>query len=331
MPTNYTRTVAWTGANSGAGANYTWIDVSNAEAAGWITRVEDPNTADAWVFQIADNTASNAVLRTAVYRVQHYTYSDGADANTFDEFTITQHTSGTVTVTTNATAATTLATAATTTPTGATAATTTPTGATAATTAPTAATAATTAPTAATAATTIATTIAATTTVGGGDPSADYTVGPGWTDATAATTAPTNATAATTLATTVAPTPATNFATNQPLTITWDGSTINDAGMGAGYQENLTANSAYPGDDFQNYGNTSSGRGSGETLNAGMIYWTSDAAGNVGIGEPAWVQNVNIHGGTGTSPSNWGDGSNAPNEFGGISFVLAAWGNGIQQ
>ena len=301
MPTNYTRTVAWTGANSGAGANYTWIDVSNAEAAGWITRVEDPNTADAWVFQIADNTASNAVLRTAVYRVQHYTYSDGADANTFDEFTITQHTSGTVTVTTNATAATTLATAATT------------------------------APTAATAATTIATTIAATTTVGGGDPSADYTVGPGWTDATAATTAPTNATAATTLATTVAPTPATNFATNQPLTITWDGSTINDAGMGAGYQENLTANSAYPGDDFQNYGNTSSGRGSGETLNAGMIYWTSDAAGNVGIGEPAWVQNVNIHGGTGTSPSNWGDGSNAPNEFGGISFVLAAWGNGIQQ
>ena len=121
MPTNYTRTVAWTGANSGAGANYTWIDVSNAEAAGWITRVEDPNTADAWVFQIADNTASNAVLRTAVYRVQHYTYSDGADANTFDEFTITQHTGGTVTVTTNAT---TQATAATTPATGATAATT---------------------------------------------------------------------------------------------------------------------------------------------------------------------------------------------------------------
>ena len=319
MPTNYTRTVAWTGANSGAGANYTWIDVSNAEAAGWITRVEDPNTADAWVFQIADNTASNAVLRTAVYRVQHYTYSDGADANTFDEFTITQHTSGTVTVTTNATAATTLATAATT------------------------------APTAATAATTIATTIAATTTVGGGDPSADYTVGPGWTDATAATTAPTNATAATTaptnataattaptnataattLATTVAPTPATNFATNQPLTITWDVNTISDGGMGSGYSENLTANSAYSAGAIQNYGNTSSGRGSGETLNAGMVYWTSDAAGNVGIGEPAWVNNVNIHGGTGTAPSNWGDGSNAPNEFGGISFVLAAWGNGI--
>ena len=318
MPTNYTRTVAWTGANSGAGANYTWIDVSNAEAAGWITRVEDPNTADAWVFQIADNTATNAVLRTAVYRVQHYTYSDGADANTFDEFTITQHTSGTVTVTTNATAATTLATAATTAPTGATAATT--------------------APTAATAATTIATTIAATTTVGGGDPSADYTVGPGWTDATAATTAPTNATAATTaptnataattLATTVAPTPATGFATNQPLTITWDNPIINDGGFGASYQENLTANSAYSAGDIQDYGDTSSGRGSGETLNAGKIYWTSDAAGNVGINEPAWVLNVDIHGGTNTAPSNWGDGSNAPNEFGGISFSLDAWNNG---
>ena len=298
MPTNYTRTVAWTGANSGAGANYTWIDVSNAEAAGWITRVEDPNTADAWVFQIADNTASNAVLRTAVYRVQHYTYSDGADANTFDEFTITQHTSGTVTVTTNATAATTLATAATTAPTGA------------------------------TAATTVATTIAATTTVGGGDPSADYTVGPGWTDATSATTAPTNATAATTLATTVAPTPATNFATNQPLTITWDGSTINDLGLGSGYTENLTANSAYSAGDFQNYGNTSSGRGSGTTLNAGTVYWTSDATGDVGINAPAWVLNVDIHGGTNTAPSNWGDGSNAPNEFGQITFVLDAWNNG---
>ena len=158
MPTNYTRTVAWTGANSGAGANYTWIDVSNAEAAGWITRVEDPNTADAWVFQIADNTASNAVLRTAVYRVQHYTYSDGADANTFDEFTITQHTSGTVTVTTNATtqatAATTPATGATAATTLATAATTPATGATAATTL---ATAATTPATGATAATTLAT------------------------------------------------------------------------------------------------------------------------------------------------------------------------------
>ena len=152
MPTNYTRTVAWTGANSGAGANYTWIDVSNAEAAGWITRVEDPNTADAWVFQIADNTASNAVLRTAVYRVQHYTYSDGADANTFDEFTITQHTSGTVTVTTNAT---TQATAATTPATGATAATTL---ATAATTPATGATAATTLATAATTLATAATT-----------------------------------------------------------------------------------------------------------------------------------------------------------------------------
>ena len=158
MPTNYTRTVAWTGANSGAGANYTWIDVSNAEAAGWITRVEDPNTADAWVFQIADNTASNAVLRTAVYRVQHYTYSDGADANTFDEFTITQHTGGTVTVTTNATtqatAATTPATGATAATTLATAATTPATGATAATTL---ATAATTPATGATAATTLAT------------------------------------------------------------------------------------------------------------------------------------------------------------------------------
>jgi hypothetical protein len=96
-----------------------------------------------------------------------------------------------------------------------------------------------------------------------------------------------------------------------------------------GYQENLTANSAYSAGDFQNYGNTSSGRGSGATLNAGMVYWTSDAAGDVGINAPTWVQSVDIHGGTNTAPSNWGDGSNAPNEFGGISFVLAAWNNGI--
>ena len=168
MPQNYTRTVNWTGANSGAGANYTWEEVSNS-SAGWVSYAEDPNNADAWIFQISDNTASNAVTRAATFRVKHHTYTDGSDANTFDEFTITQYTSGTVqvtsatvatTVATNATVATTVATnatVATTVATGATAATTVATGATAATTAATNATAATTAATNATAATTAAT------------------------------------------------------------------------------------------------------------------------------------------------------------------------------
>ena len=87
------------------------------------------------------------------------------------------------------------------------------TAATAATTLATAATTlATPATTLATAATTNATAAtSATTETGGGDPSADYTVGPGWTDATNATAATTNATAATTLATvaTTSPTLAT--------------------------------------------------------------------------------------------------------------------------
>ena len=226
MPTNYTRTVAWTGANSGAGANYTWIDVSNAEAAGWITRVEDPNTADAWVFQIADNTASNAVLRTAVYRVQHYTYSDGADANTFDEFTITQHTSGTVTVTTNAT---TQATAATTPATGATAATT-------------LATAATTPATGATAATTLAT--AATT------------------PATGATAATTLATAATTLAT-AATTQATAATTLIPKTITWNGNSASPADTGFALLKFVTIDSGSGSGQTLVVNETSSGAGAG--------------------------------------------------------------------
>ena len=92
--------------------------------------------------------------------------------------TINAHDNGTA-----ATAATTLATAATTLATAAT---------TLATPATTLATAATTNATAAT---------SATTETGGGDPSADYTVGPGWTDATYATAATTLATAATTNAT----------------------------------------------------------------------------------------------------------------------------------
>lgn len=118
MPQTYTRTVAWTGANTGAGPNYTWEEVSNS-SAGWITYVADPNNADAWLFQISDNTASNAVQRSATFRVKHWTFTDGTDANTFDEFTITQYTSGTVEVT-QATAATTNATAATTAATNAT-------------------------------------------------------------------------------------------------------------------------------------------------------------------------------------------------------------------
>ena len=96
--------------------------------------------------------------------------------------TINAHDNGTA-ATTLATAATTLATAATTLATPAT---------TLATPATTLATAATTNATAAT---------SATTETGGGDPSADYTVGPGWTDATYATAATTLATAATTNAT----------------------------------------------------------------------------------------------------------------------------------
>ena len=99
--------------------------------------------------------------------------------------TINAHDNGTA-----ATAATTLATAATTLATAAT---------TLATPATTLATPATTLATAATTNATAAT--SATTETGGGDPSADYTVGPGWTDATYATAATTLATAATTNAT----------------------------------------------------------------------------------------------------------------------------------
>jgi len=161
MPQNYTRTVNWTGANSGAGSNYTWVEVSNSQA-GWVSYAEDSNNTDAWIFQIADNTANNAVNRTAVFRVQHHTYTDGSDSNTFDEFTITQYTSGTVEVSsptpattlatpaTNATDAPTNATNATDAPTNATDA---PTNATPATDAPTNATPATDAPTNATPAT----------------------------------------------------------------------------------------------------------------------------------------------------------------------------------
>ena len=158
MPANYTRTINWTGQNTGSGANYSWEDVNGAEAQGWITRSN--TSGDVWNFNISDNTASNAVTRTATYRVKHWTYTDGQDLNTWDEFTITQYASGTVVVTTQATAATTLATlatAATTQPTGATAATTLATNATAATTLATNATAATTLATNATAATTLAT------------------------------------------------------------------------------------------------------------------------------------------------------------------------------
>jgi hypothetical protein len=195
MPANYTRTINWTGQNTGSGANYSWEDVNGAEAQGWITRSN--TSGDVWNFNISDNTASNAVTRTATYRVKHWTYTDGQDLNTWDEFTITQYASGTVVVTTQATAATTQATgatAATTLATLATAATTQPTGATAATTLATNATAATTQPTGATAATTLA---------------------------TAATTLATNATAATTLA------------TLEPKTITWNGNTATpfDAGQ----------------------------------------------------------------------------------------------------
>jgi|SaaInl59LU_5_DNA_1037362.scaffolds.fasta_scaffold05036_2 hypothetical protein len=158
MPANYTRTINWTGQNTGSGANYSWEDVNGAEAQGWITRSN--TSGDVWNFNISDNTASNAVTRTATYRVKHWTYTDGQDLNTWDEFTITQYASGTVVVTTQATAATTQATgatAATTLATLATAATTQPTGATAATTLATNATAATTLATNATAATTLAT------------------------------------------------------------------------------------------------------------------------------------------------------------------------------
>ena len=148
MPANYTRTINWTGQNTGSGANYSWEDVNGAEAQGWITRSN--TSGDVWNFNISDNTASNAVTRTATYRVKHWTYTDGQDLNTWDEFTITQYASGTVVVTTQATAATTQAT-------GATAATTLATLATAATTQPTGATAATTLATNATEATTQAT------------------------------------------------------------------------------------------------------------------------------------------------------------------------------
>lgn len=158
MPAQYTRTINWTGENTGAGANYTWTDVNGAVAQGWITYAETGSNTDAWEFNITDNTAPNAVTRSAKFRVQHWSYTDGTDLNTWDEFTITQYASGTSsenrTSVTAATAATTLATDATTLATNATAATTEATGATAATTESTGATAATTAPTNATAATT---------------------------------------------------------------------------------------------------------------------------------------------------------------------------------
>lgn len=162
MPAQYTRTINWTGENTGAGANYTWTDVDGAVAQGWITYAETGANTDQWEFNITDNTAPNAVTRSATFRVQHWSYTDGTDLNTWDEFTITQYASGTSTggnptQVTSATAATTLATAATTLATNATAATTEATSATAATTESTGATAATTAPTNATAATTQAT------------------------------------------------------------------------------------------------------------------------------------------------------------------------------
>ena len=157
MPANYTRTINWTGQNTGSGANYSWEDVNGAEAQGWITRSN--TSGDVWNFNISDNTAGNAVTRTATYRVKHWTYTDGQDLNTWDEFTITQYASGTVEVTTTeATTTTTIATTTTTTlAPNLTAATTQATAATAATTQATAATAATTVATGATAATTLAT------------------------------------------------------------------------------------------------------------------------------------------------------------------------------
>ncbi len=167
MPANYTRNINWTGANTGAGANYTWTDVNGAVAQGWISYAEQ--STDSWRFDISDNTAQNAVTRSATFRVQHWTYTDGTDLNTWDEFTITQYASGTSTggnptQVTSATAATTLATNATTLATNATEATTEATGATSATTEATGATAATTAPTNATAATTAQTNATAATT-----------------------------------------------------------------------------------------------------------------------------------------------------------------------
>ena len=162
MPAQYTRTINWTGENTGAGANYTWTDVNGAAAQGWITYAETGANTDQWEFNITDNTAPNAVTRSATFRVQHWSYTDGTDLNTWDEFTITQYASGTstggnptqVTSATSATTIATNATAATTLASNATAATTLASNATNATTAATNATNATTAATNATAATT---------------------------------------------------------------------------------------------------------------------------------------------------------------------------------
>jgi len=269
MPANYTRTINWTGQNTGSGANYSWEDVNGAEAQGWITRSN--TSGDVWNFNISDNTASNAVTRTATYRVKHWTYTDGQDLNTWDEFTITQYASGTVVVTTQATAATTQATgatAATTLATLATAATTQPTGATAATTLATNATAATTLATNATAATTLATNATAATTLA--------------TNATAATTLATNATAATTLATNA--TAATTLATLEPKTITWNGNTATPFDAGQSLLKFPSIDPTSASGQTLLYAPGSSGAG------AGRLYWSSDATGASQVAEPSWAQ-----------------------------------------
>jgi hypothetical protein len=249
MPANYTRTINWTGQNTGSGANYSWEDVNGAEAQGWITRSN--TSGDVWNFNISDNTASNAVTRTATYRVKHWTYTDGQDLNTWDEFTITQYASGTVVVTTQATAATTQAT-----------------GATAATTLATLATAATTQPTGATAATTLATNATAATTLA--------------TNATAATTLATNATAATTLATNA--TAATTLATLEPKTITWNGNTATPFDAGQSLLKFPSIDPTSASGQTLLYAPGSSGAG------AGRLYWSSDATGASQVAEPSWAQ-----------------------------------------
>ena len=289
MPAQYTRTINWTGENTGAGANYTWTDVNGAVAQGWITYAETGSNTDAWEFNITDNTAPNAVTRSAKFRVQHWSYTDGTDLNTWDEFTITQYASGTSsenrTSVTAATAATTLATDATTLATNATAATTEATGATAATTESTGATAATTAPTNATAATTAPT------------------------NATAATTAPTNATAATTQAI--------------AKTIVWTNDTATIGGNGQSLQRFVQVDSGSGNGDTLSYTSASSGGG------AGNLHWASDAAGANPISAPSWASVNMSTTPTFGSGSGVGDAHTARviitiNEFAAATFATAA-------
>ena len=251
MPANYTRTINWTGQNTGSGANYSWEDVNGAEAQGWITRSN--TSGDVWNFNISDNTASNAVTRTATYRVKHWTYTDGQDLNTWDEFTITQYASGTVEVTTTPTIATTTTTTLLNNPT-------------AATTQATLGTAATTQATAATAATTQATAATTQATSGSGSGSGSGG-GSGETQATAATTLATNATT-----------------TLEPKTITWNGSTSSPADSGMALLKFVTIDSTSASGQTLVYASGSSGAG------AGKLYWSSDATGATQVAEPSWAQ-----------------------------------------